>query len=406
MTVNHNLDEMTEKRDIQEDVARRFKAACAYLSHEIRNQLYPQSVVLEEMKAEGSKWMEDIDMIMNANANVTKILNQVLELVKWESDEFPVNIAFFPILRLFKSIAAYARAKDVVVDGLALIEPTWQAAADEHVLKQAATNLVSNASKFSDGSAVSVSMAFEQVNDKEGVIVVIVTDKGRGMTADQLSKAMVPFGQIRVAGEVRSGTGLGLPLTKAMIEVGHTGSLTLESGGLGQGTTATMRVSVLWVDRRENQRTTPDDPLWWVAPHPSATADILVVDDAKLNRMVTIVAAKKLGLTVQEATNGAEAVELLRSNTYSMVFMDRDMPVMNGDMATEQARTNGYALPIVMVSGDTFKLCEEVELKRRGVTALLNKIVVPGVHQAMERLEEMKNGGAHCGHNVSNETNI
>ena len=72
-------------------------------------------------------------------------------------------------------------------------------------------------------------------------------DKGRGMTADQLSKAMVPFGQIRVAGEVRSGTGLGLPLTKAMIEVGHKGSLTLESGGLGQGTTATMRVPVLWV---------------------------------------------------------------------------------------------------------------------------------------------------------------
>merc|ERR1739848_100462 len=107
------------------------------------------------------------------------------------------------------------------------------------------------------------------------------------------------------------------------------------------------------------------------------------------------VAAKKLGLTVQEATNGAEAVELLRSNTYSMVFMDREMPVMNGDMATEQARTNGYALPIVMVSGDTFELCEEVELKRRGVTALLSKIAVPGVHQAMERLQEMKNGVAH-----------
>ena len=96
----------------------------------------------------------------------------------------------------------------------------------------------------------------------------------------------------------------------------------------------------------------------WVSPHPGVTADILVVDDVKTNRMVTTFQAKKLGLTFHEAADGAEAVETLRTNTYSMVFMDRQMPVMNGDVATEQARANGYTLPIVMVSGDTFERCE------------------------------------------------
>ena len=133
--------------------------------------------------------------------------------------------------------------------------------------------------------------------------------------------------------------------------------------------------------------------MWWVVSHPGATADVLVVDDVKLNRMVTKRTAKKLGLTFHEATNGVEAVERLRNNTYSMVLMDRQMPVMNGDIATEQARSNGYVLPIVMTSGDTFSAEDEADLKKRGVTvtAILGKVAVPGVPHAMEKLRDMKN---------------
>jgi CheY-like chemotaxis protein len=292
-------------------------------------------------------------------------------------------------MRLFKNIAAYAEAKGATVDGLALIEPIWYAIADEHLLKQAATNLISNASKFSNGLPVRIIVSFEQSNQKEGVIVVSVSDKGRGMTAEQLTKVMVPFGQIRKAGEARSGTGLGLPLTKAMIELGHKGTLTLASEGLGKGTTATMRVPVQWMCRYKAPRQ-DSDPLWWVKPHPGATADILVVDDVKMNRMVTAFAAKKLGLTSHEAVDGAEALEFLRRNTYSMVFMDRQMPGMNGDVATEQARANGYDLPIVMTSGDTFEPQERAELKRRGITEFISKMSVPGTHHAMKKLKDMK----------------
>ena len=114
-------------------------------------------------------------------------------------------------------------------------------------------------------------------------------------------------------------------------------------------------------------------PLWWVAPHPGATADVLVVDHLKCNRMMTTRLAKNLGLTCHEAADGTGAVELLRTNTYSIVFMDHEMPTMNGDEATEQARVHGYTLPIVMTSGGTFKQSDESELRRRGVTALMGK---------------------------------
>ena len=389
VTVNHNLHEMTKKRNIQKAIAERFKSACDYLSHEIRNQLYPQSVILAEMKAGESKWTENIEMILGANTTVNTILNCALDLAKWESGEFPVHISYFPIKRLFKAVAMYAQSRGAIIEGLASVESVWCVKADEHLLKQAATNLISNALKFGQNRPVKISMLFEQESDTEAVVKIVVIDKGRGIAPDQLHKVMVPFAQIRQAGELHSGTGLGLPLTKAMIEIGHKGTLTLASEGLGKGTIATMRVPLLWVTQYDPPPQ-KSDALWWVTPHPGVTADILVVDDIKLNRMVTIFSAKKLKLTFQEACDGEEALKLLVTNTYSIVFMDRQMPKMNGDDATEQARANGYTLPIVMTSGDTFTQLEESVLKERGVTAFLSKLSVPGTHEALQRLHEIK----------------
>merc|ERR1719201_1134949 len=394
ITASHNLREMTKKLDIQNAIAERLNAACAFLAHEIRNQLHPQSLILDMMKDEVSdQWANKINIILDANKAVTEILNQLLDLAKWESGEFSIDADLFPIMRLFQSIAAYAKAKGATVEGLASIQPTWHVQADENLLKQVAINLVSNASKFSEGRAFVVSVAFEQTNNKEGVIMVSVTDRGRGMTSDQLTKVMVPFGHLRKADEAQSGTGLGLPLTKMMIESGHKGTFTLTSEGLGKGTTATMRVPVLWEDRHAEPPQESVDPLWWVVPHPGATVDILVVGDIKRFRLTTILTGKKFGLTVEEVTDGTKAVERLRTNTYSIVFMDPQMPEMNGGIVTEQARTNGYTLPIVMVSADLFTPSEEKKLKRRGITAFLHKKSVPGTRHAMKKLKEMKSDG-------------
>ena len=387
VTALHMQYDKTKKQDIQAAINDRFKAACAYLSHEIRNQLYPQTLLLEEMKDEGPKWNKCINMILNANKTVDAILGRVSDLAKWEASEFPVKATFLPVNTLFKHIAAYATSNGVKVEGLDVDDSALHVKADEHLLNQAVSNLVSNALKFGDGQPVSVSISFEKTNGEEGVIVVRVTDKGRGMTAEQLTKVTRTFGHIRKADDAQSDTGLGLPLSKAMIEVGHKGTLTLASEGLGEGTTATIKVPTEWTNKIEPPADERDS-LWWVKPHPGATADILVVDDVRLARMMMTRTARRLGLTFHQASNGVEALEYLRKNTYSMVFMDRQMPVMNGDIATEKARASGYTLPIVMVSGDTFDATEKMELTRRGMTAFLNKMAQPGVDQAMEKLKQ------------------
>ena len=231
-----------------------------------------------------------------------------------------------------------------------------------------------------------MALAFETANDKEGVILVTVADDVCEMARDKPHKSTKPFANIRTADGAKEGGELSLPLTKAIVEVGHEGSLSFVSDGVGEGVTATIRVPVQWTDRTDGTRPNTESPLWWVAPQDGATADVLVVDDVKLNRMAVAFKAKKMGLSVEQAADGAEAVELLKTNTYSMVFMDQQMPVMKGDVATEKARANGYSLPIVMVSSDPFSPDQRIALKGQGITAFLDKGAIPGTYEAMESL--------------------
>ena len=391
ITAQHNAWETTKNREIKKAIAARLKAASNYLSHEIRNQLYPSTMIIEQMQSSQSK--EHTDVLLRANKAVHVILERVSNFSKWESGEVPCVVKPFSVRKLFRNIAAYAADNNVDADGHDTVDASVLVNADEGMLDQAATMLIQKALQFGDGKPVSVEMSFETKTSDEGVVVIVVEDQGRGMTKEQLDKAMVPFAQLRKADEVCSGTALVVPLTKAMVELGHQGTLTLTSEGSGRGTKATVRVPVQYTCHEESKSTvtTPvHEPLWWVAPHPGATADILVVDDVRMNRMMTIFTARKLGLTCHEASNGEEAVQMLRNNTYSVVFMDRQMPVMNGDLATEKARANGYTLPIVMVSADTLRPSEEEKMVEQGVTAFLGKMAVPGTRHAMMKLKKLR----------------
>ena len=425
VTAQAQLLEMAQAVEVQTSLSRRLKLVCSYLSHEVRNQLFPQahkacelkdraekalahlghdgtatasptssSDVEEDLASLATEAVETSALILDGNATVTAILDRVLDLAKWESGKFPVHVSFFPLLRLFKSLAAFATAKGGTVLGLDSVGPTWRVKADEHLLKQACTNLISNAAKFCDATPVVVTCSFVRsaTEDHRGDLVVVVKDGGRGMTAEQLKDVLVPFAQIRKAEDGVKGTGLGLSLTREMVESGHEGgTLTLTSPGLGQGTTATIRIALLdveWAsDAGESAETAGQpaaalDPLGFVA---------LVVDDVPMNRKILMRTAQRLGLTAKDAKDGKEALAtMLSDGPFSLVFMDKQMPVMNGDEATERARAAGYTGAIVMVSGDSFEPDEKVEMAAGGVTAFLSKLATPGARDALKLLAELK----------------
>ena len=191
--------------------------------------------------------------------------------------------------------------------------------------------------------------------------------------------------QIRTAGDAQQGTGMGLPLAKAMIETGHGGCLELASGGLGQGVTATATVHLEW------QLTAPD-PLAWVQIDPAANIDVLCVDDSRIARRMIVKACTERGLTYEQVKDGTEAVAAMARHRFSLVTMDRQMPVMKGDAATEAARAAGYTGTIVMVSGDTFGPSDLEALQAQGVTAVLPKMGEPSIRDALVRLRDLQVG--------------
>ena len=160
-----DLREMTKQRDIQSALAQRFRRGCHFLSHEIRNKLFPQSLILDVLKntviemkpVEWEDRVGDINSILAANAVVTKILNRVLDIAKWQANQFPTEMHWFlPHETVFDACRRYGmacvRRKEntrvvftLNADG---IDSGIQIKTDSTVLSQIIDNLVSNASKF------------------------------------------------------------------------------------------------------------------------------------------------------------------------------------------------------------------------------------------------------------------
>ena len=251
---------------------------------------------------------------------------------------------------------------------------------------------------------------------------------------------MVPFSQLRTSTDALSGTGLGLPLTDAMVTA-HGGTLKLTSPGLGLGTTATIVVPVKCRASGEEEAAKPD--LTWLkaggggvglvrtapppppAPlarvavrrrhacvlccstcaspsdverpgacvaqaNPAADVDVLCVDDSSTIRRTIGSVCRGASLSVEEAADGAAAVAAMARRTYSLVTMDRQMPGMDGERATEAARAGGYRGPIVMVSGDVFDAAERRRLRALGITAFRPKLGQSGIKDVIQRLGELK----------------
>ena len=226
---------------------------------------------------------------------------------------------------------------------------------DRQVCEQATTNLLSNAVKYGGGKPFTIRLS----HDGE-VFTFTVTDNGRGMTAEGLKTACVPFGTIRTGGDQTKGTGLGLPLTHAMI-MNAGGSLTLHSEGLGHGTVATIRLPL--------SRSTDSDkhgihkqpecghlPSWVNDCKNSALPfRVLLVDDSPLVLKMMQHLCRKVGIEYDSATNGEAALKLMtqqRNKQYTLVLMDRCMPGLQGDVVCQRARAAGYKGVVVLLTGD------------------------------------------------------
>jgi signal transduction histidine kinase len=216
----------------------------ANMSHELRTPLnaiigFAEVIERETFGPTGARYREYASDIHGSGRHLLQVINDILDLAKVEAGQMLLHEARLdPALvmqgcvRLIKPRAAKTNVRIYTA-----FDPNLPVLlADEARLRQIALNLLSNAVKFTKpGGRVSISTGLDQ----EGGITIAVTDTGIGMTADEIRIALEPFRQVMSSlSRSNEGTGLGLPLTKTLVEL-HGGRLDIASAP-GRGTTVTV----------------------------------------------------------------------------------------------------------------------------------------------------------------------
>ena len=249
-------EELSLERDRAEAASRAKSEFLAAMSHELRTPLnavigFSEMISSQTFGPVGNdKYREYAEDIRGAGTHLLDLVSDILDLAKIESgteelheEEADIEKLLHSVLSLVKSRAAEKeiQIKPVIPEDLPLIR------ADSRKLKQIMVNLMSNAIKFTDpGGEVTLKVW----HSKDGFAFQII-DTGIGIAPENIPKALSQFGQVdRGIGRTHEGTGLGLPLAKALVQ-SHGGSLDLQSR-LEEGTTVTVRLpSMRTIERAE-----------------------------------------------------------------------------------------------------------------------------------------------------------
>ena len=239
---------------------------------------------------------------------------------------------------------------------------------DERRLKQVFVNLLSNAIKFTpDGGSVEM-----EVTTRGSTIEVAVIDTGIGIATEDLSRIFQPFEQAGKEVPGLTGTGLGLALTKRLVDLNR-GSISVESTlGVGSRFTVSLaksEIPALEVDSQNAATTDPDG-----RSDANSRVRVLLAEDDQIGRLFLFDALSEAGFEVAIAGNGREAVDRAATFRPDLILMDTRMPVMGGLEATRllKASPSTQEIPVIALTAQTMPGDDE-QCYEAGCDAYLTK---------------------------------
>lgn len=344
-------EELRAARDAAESANRSKSEFLRNMSHEMRTPL--NSIIGGTDFLDSTTLTTDqqhcLTMIRQAGDGLLMLVNDLIDLSRIEAGQFEIISRKFnlpdTLERIIKMLELDAVRKNIELKLTIAQDIPHFLAGDNIRLQQVLVNLVSNAIKFTDAGGM-VSVSAMSGSETGGLVPVTfaIRDNGIGIDPEKLEMIFESFSQADASITRRfGGSGLGLTISRKLVEA-MGGVIRVESNP-GVGSTFSFSIAFqLAANPQENSLRHLKDSYEKQADEAGSqsagASRVLLVDDSPENRELMRLLLKKLPLVLEEADNGKEAVELAEKNRYDLIFMDIQMPTMDGYTASRMIRMN------------------------------------------------------------------
>ncbi len=357
------IGELKSAKEAAEAASKAKSAFLANMSHEIRTPLHGVLGMTEMLhRTELSEQQRRyVDSVQASGELLKGIVTEILDFSKIESGKIELEHIDVDLRRIMAgmlpSFTLQAREKGLDFDAGIDVADDLVVTGDPTRFRQVFTNLISNAVKFTETGTISVRLQLDDNRDGSAAQSMVVADTGIGMTAEERQRIFESFSQADGSTTRKyGGTGLGLAITKKIVTL-MGGSIRVESEP-GKG--STFRVAIQCpIRNRESSREGSKAVGGTLKKGNPAGTRILVAEDNVMNQEVVRGMLEALNYTVDIAPNGKEAVKAASESFYDLIFMDCQMPEMDGFEATrcirDQERAIGKRTRIVALTGNVVK---------------------------------------------------
>jgi PAS domain S-box-containing protein len=344
----------------------------AKMSHELRtplNAILGFSQLMTRSASLSQEQQEYTEIINRSGEHLLDLINDILSMAKIESGQVTLNKNSFDLYELLNSIEEMLRLKTNSKGLQLLFEIAPQIPqyiqTDESKLRQVLLNLLGNAIKFTHTGTVKLNVFLgeaDTTNHTQTKIIFEVQDTGPGIAPNELSILFQPFVQTQTGRQTGQGTGLGLPISQQFIKL-MGGEIVVRSQ-LSQGTTFTFDILADVVSHVPATIISSTKRIIGLEPN-QPTYRILIVEDIKENRQLVVKILAPLGFEIREAENGQQAITIWENWQPHLIWMDMQMPIMDGYEATTQikARSQSQDTVIIALTASAFQEQQSAILK-------------------------------------------